>query len=136
MLVNVFHRHNLAIAMFLIYRGNLQGLPKISTSVITMSPYWARWRHKSQASRLFTQWFVEAQSKKTSKPRTTVFYTEKSPVTDEFPAQRASNAVTHKMFPFDDVIMVEKRITWQEHVLGFDNHTIPRSLLFRERKQY
>ena len=91
MLVNEFHRDNLAIAMFLMYRRNLQGLPKNSSSVITMSPYWARWRHKSQASRLCTQWFVETQSKKHQSPAP-LFYTEKSPVTDEFPAQRASNA--------------------------------------------
>ena len=42
------------------------------------------------------------RSKKTSKLRVTGLCAGNSPVTGEFPAQRASNA---KMFPFDDIIM-------------------------------
>ena len=42
------------------------------------------------------------RSKKTSKVRITGLCEGNSPVTGEFPAQRASNA---EMFPFDDVIM-------------------------------
>ena len=44
---------------------------------------------------------LSRSSKKTSKFRVTGFCEGNSPVTGEFPAQRASNAV---MFPFDDVI--------------------------------
>ena len=46
------------------------------------------------------------RSKKTWKLSVTGFCAGKSPVTGEFPAQRASNAV---MFPFDYVIMVHVR---------------------------
>ena len=42
------------------------------------------------------------RSKKASKLRVTVLCAGNSPVTGEFPAQKAS---TRKMFPFDDVIM-------------------------------
>ena len=45
-------------------------------------------------------------SKKTSKLRATGRCEGKSPVADEFPAQKASNT---KMFPFDDVIMGSRR---------------------------
>ena len=58
-----------------------------------------RWQ-KSPVSRLFAQSFIQAQE--TSKLRVTGLCVGKSPVTDEFPAQRANNA---EMFPFDDVIM-------------------------------
>ena len=43
-----------------------------------------------------------ADKKNTSKLRVTGLCEGNSPVTGEFPAQRASNA---EMFPFDDVIM-------------------------------
>ena len=43
------------------------------------------------------------RSKKTSKLRATAFCEGNSPVTGEFPAQRASNA---EKFPFDDVVMI------------------------------
>ena len=45
---------------------------------------------------------VGGRSQTTSKLRVTGLCVGNSPVTGEFPAQRASNA---KMFPFDDVIM-------------------------------
>ena len=59
---------------------------------ITMTWQWARWRIKSPASRLFTQLFIQAQSKNTSKLLVTGFCEGNSPVTGEFPPQRASNA--------------------------------------------
>ena len=43
--------------------------------------------------------------KKTSKLRVTGLCAENSPVAGEFLAQMASNLVTRKMFPFDDVII-------------------------------
>ena len=45
------------------------------------------------------------KSKKTSEVRVTGLCEGNSPVTGEFPAQRASN---RKMFPFDDVIVVSR----------------------------
>ena len=68
-----------------------------------------QWRHNERdgvsnhrrldclLNRLFRCW-----SKKTSKLHVTCLCEGGSPVTDEFPAQRASKA---EMFPFDDVIM-------------------------------
>ena len=52
------------------------------------------WRLKSSASPLFTEQFIQAQikKKKKSKLRVTVLCAGSSPVTDEFPAQMASNA--------------------------------------------
>ena len=52
---------------------------------------------ESQVKRLFRR-----RSKKTPKLRVTGLCAGNSPVTGEFPAQRASK---RKMFPFDDVIM-------------------------------
>ena len=68
---------------------------------ITVTLKWAWWRLKSPVSWLFTQPFVQAQIKKW-KLRVTGLCEGNSPVPDEFPAQRASNA---ENFPFDDVIM-------------------------------
>ena len=47
---------------------------------------------KSPASRLFTQLFIQAQIKKTPKPRVTGLCAGNSPATGEFPSQMASNA--------------------------------------------
>ena len=58
---------------------------------ITMTSYWARWRLKSLASRLFTQPFIHG-AEKTPKPRVTGLYEGNSSVTGEFPAQRDSYA--------------------------------------------
>ena len=55
--------------------------------------------HDCLLNRLFGR-----RSKKRSKPRVTGLCAGNSPVTGEFPAQRASNA---EMFPFDDVIMMD-----------------------------
>ena len=69
---------------------------------ITMTSYWARWRIKLPASRLFSQPFIQAQIKETSKLPITGLCAGNSPVTGEFPqefpddrwipAQMASNA--------------------------------------------
>ena len=65
------------------------GLPPI-----TVTSWWAWWRLKSPASRLFTQSFMQAQIKenKTSKLRVTGLCAGNSPMTGEFPAQMATNA--------------------------------------------
>ena len=74
-------------------------------NAITMTPCWGWWHLQLPASWLFAQRFVQAQIKqKTSKLRVTGLYAGNSPMTGEFPAQRASNA---ELFPFDDVIMGE-----------------------------
>ena len=59
---------------------------------VTVTTTWARWRLKSPASPLFTQPFIQAQIKETSKLRVTGLFVGNSPVTGEFPAQMASNA--------------------------------------------
>ena len=56
-----------------------------------MASYWAPWRLKSPASRLFTQPFIQGRSKKTSKLRITGLCAWNSPVTGEFPTQMVSN---------------------------------------------
>ena len=58
---------------------------------ITLTSQWARWRLKSPAPRLFTQPFIQAQIKK-SKLRATGLCEGNTPVTGEFPAQKASKA--------------------------------------------
>ena len=69
---------------------------------ITVTSLWARWRLKSPASRLFTQPFIQAQIKETSKLCVTGLCAGNSPVTGEFPHKWP---VTRKMLQFDDVIM-------------------------------
>ena len=59
--------------------------------------YPLQWLHDCLLNHL-----LRRRSKKTSKLRATGPYAGNSPVTGEFPPQRA---VTPKMFPFDDVIM-------------------------------
>ena len=51
-----------------------------------------RWRLKSPATRFFTQPFIQAQIKETSKLRVTALCEGNSPVTGEFLTQSASNA--------------------------------------------
>ena len=65
-----------------------EGYTMLGTGVkgITVMPPWARWRLKSPACRLFTQSFVQAQIKQTSKPRATGLWEGNSPVTGELPA--------------------------------------------------
>ena len=71
---------------------------------ITVTSWWARWRLKSPASRLFTQPFIQTRIKENIKaPRHWPLCGELTrPVTGEVPAQ---GPVTRKMFPFDDVTM-------------------------------
>ena len=69
------------------------------------------WGHDCLLNRLFRR-----RSKKTWKFRVTALCEGNSPVTSEFPAQRASNA---EMFPFDDVIM----ITWGFVGCHYSSHT-------------
>ena len=78
---------------------------------ITMTSWWTRWRLKSPAS------LRRCKSKKTSKLRVTGLCERNSPVTSEFPTQRASNG---EMFPFDDVIvlLIIYRKSW--HFQQFD----------------
>ena len=72
-------------------------------------PHTLQWRlneledvsNQQPHDRLLNHLFMR-RSKKTSKLRVTGLCGENTPVTDEFPAQRAA---TRKMFPFDDVIM-------------------------------
>ena len=72
-------------------------------------PVSLKWRHNGRDSVsnhqphdcLFNRLF-KRRLKKISKPRVTGLCAGNSPVTDEFPAQMASNA---EMFPFDDAIM-------------------------------
>ena len=52
-------------------------------------------------SRLLAQPFVQAQIKENTKLRVTGLREGNSPVTSEFPAQRA---LTRKLLPFDDII--------------------------------
>ena len=68
----------------------------------TVTSWWARWRHKSPASRLFVQPFVQAQKKKDQSSTSLAFVWGNPPVTGGFPCK---GPVTRKMFPFDDVIM-------------------------------
>ena len=56
-----------------------------------MTSQLAWWRLKSPPARLFTQPFVQAQIAKTSKVRLTGLCEGNSPMTGEFPSQRASN---------------------------------------------
>ena len=72
--------------------------------VITVTPWWARWRLKSPASRVFAQPFIQAQIKENIKaPR-------HWPVCGEFTGDRwiprtRGRPLTRKILPFDDVIM-------------------------------
>ena len=68
--------------------------PEIS---ITVTSWWARWRFKSPASRLFTKPFIQAQIKENTKaprhwPLSGGHCAGNSPVTGELPAIIASNA--------------------------------------------
>ena len=63
-----------------------------TTGLITVTSQWARWRLKSPISPLFTQPFIQAKNKETSKLRVSGLCVGNSPVTGEFPTQMASNA--------------------------------------------
>ena len=76
----------------------LQTITKISSKCfvtnlfITVTSLWARLCLRSPASRLFTQPFFQAQIKENIKVCVTGLCEGNSPVTGEFPSQRASNA--------------------------------------------
>ena len=59
---------------------------------ITLTSQWAWWRLKSSVLRLVTQRLFRRRSKTTSKLRVTGLCAGNSPLTGEFPAQKASNA--------------------------------------------
>ena len=82
--------------------------PCVEMFIIATS-WWARWRLKSPASRLFTQPFIQAQIKENIKAQ------RHWPLCGEFwPVNLPHKGpVTQKMFPFDDVIM-SLRITCSE----------------------
>ena len=69
-----------------------RGLRQISRIAITVTSYWARWRLKSPASRLFAQLFIQAQIKENIEAPRHWPLCGNSPVTCEFPAQMTSNA--------------------------------------------
>ena len=86
--------------------------PTDNSPALSRELYWPlQWRHNGHGgasshqprdcllNRLFRR-----RCKKTSKLRVTGLCAGNSPVTGEFPAQRASNA---EIFPFNDVIMIE-----------------------------
>ena len=75
------------ISSNILHKANMDAF----TANITVASQWVRWRLKSPASRLFTQSIIR-KSKKTAKLRATGLWAGNSPVTGEFPAQRASNA--------------------------------------------
>ena len=75
---------------------------------ITLTSKWAQWRLKSPASRLCI--FVQTQIKEVSKLRVTGLCEGNSPVTGEFPAQRASNAENISIW-------------WRYHGWGLVTHT-------------
>ena len=72
--------------------------------IITMTSWWARWRLKSPASRLFIQPFIQGEDQRqhqSSAPLAFVRGIHRWPVNS--PHKRP---VTRKMFPFADVIKV------------------------------
>ena len=72
------------------------GLPQ--WHYITVTSQWAWWRLKSPASPLFTQLFIQAQIK------------NQNSASLAFVGNPRREPVTLKMFPFDDVIMVNRKI--------------------------
>ena len=78
---------------------------------IAMTSQWARWLLKSPASRLFTESFSQAQIKETSKLRVTGLCEGNSPVTGEFPAQTAINAVNVSIWWRHHTVL-ENLINW------------------------
>ena len=77
---------------------------RISWQVLVMTTHETGLIMSPMASQItsLTIVYLHVYSKKTSKLRDTGLCEGNSPVTGEFPAQRAS---TRKMFPFDDVVM-------------------------------
>ena len=101
---------------------------------------WARWRLKTPASQLFTQALIRVRrSKKTSKFRVTGLCAGNSPVTGEFPAQRASNAENisiwwrhHVMVNSLQVICIHlTRMIKYQGSTDSDNRQVTRSIVKR-----
>ena len=105
------------------------------------------WRHNGrvgvsdhQPHHCLLNHLFRRRSWKISKPRVTGLCVGNSPVTGEFPAQKASNA---KMFPFDDVIMKYALgfcwscllvVIWQSHwplgdVILIDNYILQANVM-------
>ena len=78
---------------------------------IAMTSQWAQWLLKSPASRLFTESFSQAQIKETSKLRVTGLCEGNSPMTGEFPAQTAINAVNVSIWWRHHTVL-ENLINW------------------------
>ena len=75
-----------------------------------MTSWWAWWRLKSPASRLFAQQFVQVQFKENIKAsRHWPFWGES--IGDQWIPLRKKRPVTRKMFPFDDVIKPSRVVT-------------------------
>ena len=99
------------------------------TIIITVTSWWAWWRFESPASRLFSQPFIQAQIKENIKaPR-------HWPLWGEFTGARwipqHKWPVTQKMFPFDEVIMMNQlmyRIYKQTKISQVMNALTHRSL--------
>ena len=78
--------------------------------VITMTSWWARWRLKSPASRLFTSPFIQgADQRKHQSSVSLAFVRGIHRWTVNSPHKRP---VTRTIFPFDDVIMFIFNLQW------------------------
>ena len=84
---------NMKVSIYISTSPKVKSARLINSRIITVASWWARWRLKSPASRLFTQSFIQAQIKENIKKiRVTGLCAGNSSVTDEFPTQMASNA--------------------------------------------
>ena len=99
--INIFHRHSLytfyAKSNNAVQSRHRQGINRHGYCLILRNNISLQWRHNERdlripASRLFTQPFIQAQIKETSKLRVTGLCEGNSPTTDEFPTQMSSNA--------------------------------------------
>ena len=90
-----------------------------------MTSQWARWCLKSPASPLFTQPFFRRRSKITSTLRVTGLCAGNSPMTGEFPAQKASNAENVSIWWRHHVVNERCRwlysfvMTYYPNIIGF-----------------
>ena len=89
---------------------------------ITMTSYWARWRPKPPADDCLLDRLFQYRSRETLKLRVTGLCEGNSPVTGEFPTQRASNA---EMFLFDDVIMNQDLVGHFDQRNLISGHWVP-----------
>ena len=105
-------RHCRNIHLVIDYHIHISQVPSQFTysDTITVTSQWAQWRLKSPASRLFTRLFGR-RPKKTSKHKAPRQWPcdGNSPVTDEFPAQMASNAENVSIW-------------WRHHDVSYENY--------------